>query len=650
MPSTDNERAAIPLYKNDFVDARANGELDIARLSYQTNIACAKDINETIAANHNDNILDTDKIISELVEKYGAERVAHVLAARIAHAEWDGRYSPKVKEWASSEMERFSDRFKDQAIDYTVRAHPVLVNAVAEKVMSLQREREKEQSAILSEALPEQAGAALAYPSAKERMQELTDMLEAGIRDIFASDKYREMLAVMSKFHDYSVNNTMLIAMQMPDATLIAGFNQWKKDFGRSVKKGEKGIRILAPNAYKSKKEEIKRDPDTDLPVLDENGKPVKEEVEEKHIAFKPVTVFDVSQTDGKPLPEIAVNELTGDIKDFDKLMGVLREISPVPISFAPINSEAKGFYDPNTKSITVKEGMSDVQIVKTVIHEITHAKLHDYDTVKAKGDKAKDLNTKEVEAESVAYAVCQHFGIDTSDYSFGYVASWSKAKDTPELKASLETIHDTAAEMIKEISEKYLGIEKDKALTQDSNVIGNVLYADIQEKQYQRLPTETALDAAAKLDEMGISYSGRITGDNATLTYRKGDADAFKAVVEEVKAARQADRQSSIIGNTPFKDIPDKRYIKLKNDVADKVAEQLFSQDIPFSGKVIGGYTTITVNRDDELRVSAIAKGLAEPNRTDIMSSTETLRIRFSTSSNRKRRQRSLQCSMKMA
>ncbi len=620
MPSTDNERAAIPLYKNDFVDARANGELDIARLSYQTNIACAKDINDTIAANHNDNILDTDKIVSELVEKYGAERAAHVLAARIAHAEWDGRYSPKVKEWARFEMERFSDRFKDQAIDYTVRAHPVLVNAVAEKVMSLQREREKEQSAILSEALPEQAAAGLAYPSAKERLQELTDMLEAGIRDIFASDKYREMLAVMSKFHDYSVNNTMLIAMQKQDATLVAGFNQWKKDFGRSVKKGEKGIKILAPSAYKSKKEEIKRDPDTDLPILDENGKPVKEEVEEMRMAFRSVTVFDVSQTDGKPLPEITVNELTGDIKDFDKLMGVLRDISPVPISFAPIESEAKGFYDPNTKSITIKEGMSDVQTVKTAVHEITHAKLHDYDAVKARGDKPKDLNTKEVEAESVAFAVCQHFGIDTSDYSFGYVASWSKAKDTPELRSSLETIHDTAAEMIKVISEKYLGIEKDKALEQDSNYIGNVKYSEIPDKQYQRLFTETALDTAAKLDEMGISYSGRITGDNTTLTYSKGDADAFKAVVEEVKAARQADRQSSIIGNTPFKDIPDKRYLKLKNDVADKVAEQLYAEDIPFSGKVIGGYTTITVNRDDELRVSAIAKGLAEPNRADII------------------------------
>lgn len=617
MPSTENERAAIPLYKDGFQTAREKGELDIARLSYQTNIACAKDIDETIAANHLDNILDTDKIVDELVEKYSAERIAHVLAARITNASWDGRYSRKSSAWAAQEMNGISDDVKERSKNYPVTAHPVLVNAVAERFMAFQREREK--SVILSEAMPEQASSA-AYPSAKERMQELTDMLEAGIRDVFASDRYKEMLAVMSKFHNYSVNNTILIASQMPDATLVAGFNQWKKDFGRSVLKGARGIRILAPNAYKAQKEEIKRDPDTDLPILDVTGKPVKEVVEETRIAFKPVTVFDVSQTDGKPLPDIGVDELNGDIKDFDKLMNVLRDVSPVPIKFAPISTDAKGFYDPTTKSITIKEGMSDVQTVKTAIHEITHAKLHDLDNVKAQGEKPKDLNTKEVEAESVAFAVCQHFGIDTSDYSFGYVASWSKAKDTPELKASLETIHDTAAELITAISEKYLGIEKDKALSQDSNIIGNVRYSDIQVKQYQRLPTETALDVAAKLDDMGISYSGRITGDNTTLTYDKADAETFKAVVEEVKAERQNDRQPDIIGNTPFKDISDKRYMKLSNDVAEKVAEQLYAEDIPFSGKVIGGYTTITVNKDDELRCSAIAKGLTEPSRKDII------------------------------
>ena len=620
MPSTDNERAAIPLYTEDFRTARARNETEIAVASIKMNDLCAKDISETINSNYSDNILNTDKIVDELVEKYGAERLAYIFAARITNADWDGRYSREAKAWAAQEMSGFSEALKNRSSDYSLTAHPVLVNAVVEKFIAVQREREKVQNTVLNEAMPEQASAAAAYPSAKERLQELTDMLESGIRDVFSGDKFKEMLEVMSKFHDYSVNNTILIARQMPDATVVAGFNQWKKDFGRSVLKGAKGIKILAPNAYKTKVEEIKRDPVTDLPIMDKDGNPVKEVVEEMRMSFKPVTVFDVSQTDGKPLPDLGVDELKGEIKDFDKLMDVLRDISPVPIKFAPIRTEAKGFYDPSSKSITIKEGMSDVQTVKTAIHEITHAKLHDLDTVKAKGEKPKDQSTKEVEAESVAFAVCQHFGIDTSDYSFGYVASWSSGRDTPELKASLETIHDTAAEIIKVISEKFLGIEKDKALLQDSNIIGNVRYADIQEKQYQRLPTETALDVAAKLEDMGISYSGRITGDNTTLTYGRADAETFKTVLEEVRNARKELNDPQIIGNTPFRDIEDKRYLKFKNDTAEKVAEKLYAEDIPFSGKVIGGYTTITVSREDELRCSAIAKGLTEPSRKDII------------------------------
>ena len=620
MPSTDNERAAIPLYTEDFRTARARNETEIAAASIKMNDLCAKDISETINSNYSDNILNTDKIVDELVEKYGAERLAYIFAARITNADWDGRYSREAKAWAAQEMSGFSEALKNRSSDYSLSAHPVLVNAVVEKFIAVQREREKVQSAVLNEAMPDQGSAAAAYPSAKERLQELTDMLEAGIRDIFSGDKFKEMLAVMSKFHDYSVNNTILIARQKPDATFVAGFNQWKKDFGRSVNKGEKGIKILAPCIYKTKEDEIKKDPVSGLPVLDENGKPVKEESEKMLTGFKAVTVFDVSQTDGKPLPNLGVDELSGDIKDFDKLMSVLREISPVPIKFALITSDAKGFYNFDDKSITIKEGMSNVQTVKTAIHEITHAKLHDVDTVKAKGEKPKDQSTKEVEAESVAFAVCQHFGIDTSDYSFGYVAGWSSGKDTPELKASLETIHDTAAELITAISEKYLGIEKDKALSQDSNIIGNVRYADIQEKQYQRLPTETALDVAAKLEDMGISYSGRITGDNTTLTYGRDDTETFKAVLQEVRNARKELNAPQIIGNTPFKDIADKRYLKFKNDVAEKVAEKLYAEDIPFSGKVIGGYTTITVNKDDELRCSAIAKGLTEPLRKDII------------------------------
>ena len=620
MPSTDNERAAIPLYKEDFRTARARNETEIAAASIKMNDLCAKDISETINSNYSDNILNTDKIVDELVEKYGAERLAYIFAARITNADWDGRYSREAKAWAAQEISGLSEALKNRSSDYSLTAHPVLVNAVVEKFITVQREREKEQSAVLNEAMPDQASADAAYPSAKERLQELTDMLESGIRDVFSGDKFKEMLEVMSKFHDYSVNNTILIARQMPDATVVAGFNQWKKDFGRSVLKGAKGIKILAPNAYKAKVEEIKRDPVTDLPIMDKDGNPVKEVVEETRMSFKPVTVFDVSQTDGKPLPDLGVDELKGEIKDFDKLMDILRDISPVPINFAPIRTEAKGFYDPTSKSITIKEGMSDVQTVKTAIHEITHAKLHDLDIVKAKGEKPKDQSTKEVEAESVAFAVCQHFGIDTSDYSFGYVASWSSGKDTPELKASLETIHDTAAEIIKVISEKFLGIEKDKALEQEANYIGNTNYADIPQRQYQRLYTDTALDVAAKLEEMGIPYSGRITSDYTTLTYGKADAETFKAVLEEVRNARKGLNGPQIIGNAPFRDIADKRYLKLKNDVADKVAEQLYAEDIPFSGKVVGGYTTITVNREDELRCSAIAKGLTAESRSDII------------------------------
>ena len=615
------EKSNVPFYRDPVSTAKERGEIDKFRDSYWENKRCAAELDKAINRHNNGYHLDTNAIIDEVTAAFGAERTAYVLAAHIADREWDQRFHYDVVEWAKNELASFPlEVQKDEAHRIYLNSHSVLIDGVADRFIAVQREREKEQSSVLNEAMPDQAASAAAFLTARERLQELTDMLENGIRDVFSSDKYKEMLAVMSKFHGYSVNNTMLIALQKPEATLVAGFNQWKKDFGRSVNKGEKGIKILAPCIYKKKEDEIKIDPVSGLPMLDENGKPVKEEGEKTLTGFKSVTVFDVSQTDGKPLPDLGVDELNGDIKDFDKLMDVLRDISPVPIKFAPIQGDAKGYYDLGDKSITIKEGMSDVQTVKTAIHEITHAKLHDLDTVKAKGDKPKDQNTREVEAESVAFTVCQHFGIDTSDYSFGYVAGWSSDKDTPELKSSLQTIHDTAAELINVISEKFLGIEKDKGLEQDANYIGNTNYADISEKQYQRLYTETALDVAAKLEDQGIPYSGRITGDNTTLTYSKSDADAFKAIVEEVKAARQAERQANIIGNTPFKDIADKRYLKLRNDVADKVAEQLYAQDIPFSGKVVGGYTTLTVSKDDELRCSAIAKGLTAQSRTDII------------------------------
>ena len=276
------------------------------------------------------------------------------------------------------------------------------------------------------------------------QVSEITDRLEAGIAELFESEKYREYLKVMSKFYNYSFNNTLLIAMQRPDARLIAGYNSWKKDFGRTVKKGEKAIKILAPAPYKTYGRREIIDPETQLPVIGADGLPVTEVVEVVMNTFRVVNVFDVSQTEGRELPKISVDELTGNVENFGDFFDVLTEISPVPIDFEEIAGNAKGYFSRIENRIAIQDGMSEVQTVKTAIHEIAHAKLHSADS-----GITRDRQTKEVEAESIAYTVCMHFGIETSDYSFGYIAGWSTDKETKELKNSLETIRNTAAEMI---------------------------------------------------------------------------------------------------------------------------------------------------------------------------------------------------------
>ncbi len=303
----------------------------------------------------------------------------------------------------------------------------------------------------------------------KQKVQEITEKLEQGIKELFESEKYKTYLNTMSRFHNYSFNNTMLIAMQKPDATLVAGFKAWQKNFDRHVKKGEKGIRILAPAPYKIKEEQEKFDPVTGEIMLDKNGMPVTEEVEIKIPAFRVVPVFDVSQTDGKELPDIGVNELSGSVEDYEDFMQALTEVSPVPISYEDIDGDAKGYFHTTDHRIAIQEGMSQSQTVKTAIHEVAHAKLHDreqnqdIDTV-----LDKDRNTKEVEAESVAYTVCQHFGIDTSDYSFGYIAGWSSDRDMKELKSSLDTIRKTASELITGIEDRLAELQKDRAVEQE--------------------------------------------------------------------------------------------------------------------------------------------------------------------------------------
>ena len=295
-----------------------------------------------------------------------------------------------------------------------------------------------------------------------EKLKEITDRLEQGITELFDSERYKEYLKVMSKFHNYSFRNTVLIAMQKPDASLLAGFSAWKNNFERNVMRGEKGIKIIAPSPYKIKQEMQKIDPHTQKPIIGKDGKPVTEEKEITIPAYKVVSVFDVSQTEGKELPDIAVDELTGDVDRYKDFFAALEKTSPVPIAFENIGGGSHGYYHLEDKRIAINEGMSELQTLKTAIHEIAHAKLHDIDLNAPKDEQPRvDRRTREVEAESVAYTVCQHYGLDTSDYSFGYVAGWSSGRELSELKSSLETIRSAAAEIINSIDENLAELQK---------------------------------------------------------------------------------------------------------------------------------------------------------------------------------------------
>ena len=312
--------------------------------------------------------------------------------------------------------------------------------------------------------------------TSKDRMREIVDSIENGIKELFESDKYQQYLSTMSRFHRYSVNNTMLIYMQRPDATHVAGFNKWRDQFGRNVLKGEKGIRIIAPTPYKKKVEEIKTDPETNAPILDADGKAIIEEKEIRIPMFKVVSVFDVSQTAGKPLPQLAA-DLSGNVQQYEVFMEALRRASPVPMEIKPVARDTDGFFSIKAQSITIRAGMSEVQTVCAAVHEIAHAKLHDYEhmteladdgeTILVPGEKSR--NTEEVEAESISYAVCQYYGIETGENSFGYIATWSKGKELKELRASLETINKTASELITDIDRHFAEICKERGIDREN-------------------------------------------------------------------------------------------------------------------------------------------------------------------------------------
>ena len=304
-----------------------------------------------------------------------------------------------------------------------------------------------------------------------EKVKEITDRLEQGIAELFDSERYKEYLRVMSKFHNYSFRNTLLIAMQAPDASLVAGYNTWKNTHGRNVKFGEKGIKIFAPSPYKVKQEMKKIDPLTQKPIIGKDGKPETEEKEITIPAYKVVSVFDVSQTEGRELPTIGADELTGDVDRYKDFFAALEKTSPVPIGFENVEGSSHGYYHLEEKRIAIQEGMSELQTLKTAIHEIAHAKLHDIDLNAPKeeqGDRP-DRRTREVQAESVAYTVCQHYGLDTSDYSFGYVAGWSSGKELSELKSSLETIRAAAVDIIDSIDANLAELQQAREAEQEA-------------------------------------------------------------------------------------------------------------------------------------------------------------------------------------
>ena len=423
-------------------------------------------------------------------------------------------------------------------------------------------------------------------PTNRERLQEITAGIEQGIKELFESEKYMRYLSVMSKFHRYSVNNTMLIYMQRPDATLVAGFNKWKNQFERHVKKGEHGITIIAPTPYKKKIEEMKRDPDTHAPILDADGKAVIEEKEIEIPMFRPVKVFDVSQTDGKPLPELA-SSLSGTVPHYEAFMEALRRSAPVPIEFEPMAENMDGYFSSDQQRIAIREGMSEVQTVSAAVHETAHSKLHDpkkYETeptwkivmvseggtkhdfrldfaIEAEAEQAaaeegwryvdenrfewrleveedltavkqaaKNRNTEEVEAESISYAVCQYFGIQTGENSFGYIASWSKDKELKELRASLETINKTSCELINDIERNYKEICKERgidltAAPEPERDPIEQLAADIDQFTFDYDPYEYRNNADSREDAL----------HELTATLRSGDASGVREWLQNI-------------------------------------------------------------------------------------------------------------------
>ena len=441
-----------------------------------------------------------------------------------------------------------------------------------------------------------------------QQVREITDKLEQGIKELFESERFKEYLRTMSKFYHYSFSNTLLIAMQKPEATYVAGYTSWQRNFDRQVMKGEKGIKILAPAPYKAKEEREKIDPSTQKPILDADGKPVTETVEVMRPAFKVVSVFDISQTDGKELPDIIVDELSGSVENYAAFFEALKQESPVPIAFEDIPGGAKGYFSPLESRIAIQEGMSEIQTVKTAIHEIAHAKLHAIhpDEKTAPEDK-KDRHTKEVEAESVAYTVCQRYGIETSDYSFGYIAGWSSDKETKELKGSLETIRKTAAEMIDSIDAKLKVLLAEKSQEQTHDMPETVRK---EKPSYLDVPVyrETANYAyeASELDAYRASYDANIAcADAIEQAISENYADnrlATRVAVETVLEQFSEERVQYVLANTVQHSLHDGRYHSENKDWAGKISVCEENSESFIIGQAHPGLVNLFINQFKDL------------------------------------------------
>ena len=452
------------------------------------------------------------------------------------------------------------------------------------RIMSYpQPERGEQDKAYMDAAETQQADAQAAEPQQPrpvvpiiltsekpaEKVKEITARLEQGVQAIFDSDRYKEFLTAMSKFHDYSLNNTILIAMQ--GGNLVMGFRQWEKEFDRHVKKGEKGIKIFAPAPYKVKKLVDKIDPETRKPMLDREGKVVKEEKEITVPAFKVITVFDISQTEGKEFPDLSVKPLLADVEQYEDFFAALEKASPVPIAFEQITNGANGYFSLTDKRIAIKEGVSELQAVKTAIHEIAHAKLHDVDlNAPPEQQNRVDRHTCEVEAESVAYTVCQHFGLDTSDYSFGYVAGWSSGKEMTELKASLETIQTTAKELITEIEGHFTELQQQRQAEQEQGDTFSIYQLkrgdetrDLRFEPYDRL---TATGHRVDAKNYTLVYSAELTpGTSLEDIYTRFNIDHPKdfkghslSVSDIVVLHQNGENTAHYVDSGSFRNVPE--------------------------------------------------------------------------------------------